>query len=80
MKDIHQRTREGSETARLNGKQIFRSANTKVVTKKSIAAKEIILKHSQDFNGGLNDLEVIKLTGLTRNTYYKYKGELKVAA
>ena len=39
--------------------------------------KEIILKHSIDFNGTLNDNEVMKLTGLSRNTYYKYKKELK---
>ena len=39
--------------------------------------KEIILKHSAEFNGNLNDIEVMKLTGLSRNTYYKYKKELK---
>ena len=39
--------------------------------------KEIILKHSKDFYGSLNDSECMKLTGLSRNTYYKYKRELK---
>ena len=49
-----------------------------VVTKKSIEAKAVILKHSQDFNGTLADPDVMRLTGLSRNTYYKYKRELRV--
>ena len=49
----------------------------KLTTKKSISAKEIILKHSKDFNGSLSDAECIQLTGISRNTYYKYKAELK---
>ena len=77
VEDLHQRTREGIETARLNGKQIGRKKDAKITTKKSIAAKEIIRKHSRDFNGTLSDVEVMQLTGLSRNTYYKYKRELK---
>lgn len=49
----------------------------KLTTKKSIEAKEVILKRSKDFNGDLSDLEVMKLTGVARGTYYKYKRELK---
>ena len=75
--DLHQRTKEGIETARLNGKQIGLTAGTKLTTKKSVASKEVILKHSKDFNGTLDDSEVMKLTGLARNTYYKYKREIK---
>ena len=75
--DLHQRTKEGIETARLNGKQIGLTAGTKLTTKKSVSSKEVILKHSKDFNGTLDDGEVMKLTGLARNTYYKYKRELK---
>lgn len=77
VEDLHQRTREGMETARLNGKQIGQKEGAKLTTKKSIASKEIILKHSKDFNGTLADADVMKLTGLARNTYYKYKKELK---
>jgi len=80
VEDLHQRTREGIETARLNGKQIGQRPGMKLVTKKSIAAKETIQRHSKDFGGTLSDVEVMKLTGLARNTYYKYKGELKAAA
>lgn len=75
--DLHQRTKEGMETARLNGKQIGLKEGTKLTTKKSLKAKEIILKHSRDFNGTLADEDVITLAGLSRNTYYKYKKELK---
>lgn len=77
VEDLHQRTKEGIETARLNGKQIGRKKDATVITKKSIAAKAVIQKHSKDFNGSLNDVEVMKLTGLARNTYYKYKRELR---
>lgn len=77
VEDLHQRTREGIETARLNGKQIGQLKGAKLTTKKSIKSKEIILKRSKDFNGDLTDPEMIKLTGLARGTYYKYKRELR---
>ena len=80
VQDLHQRTKEGIETARLNGKQIGQKQGAKLTTKKSIAAKEVIAKHSKDFNGTLSDIDVMKLTGLSRNTYYKYKAEMKEAA
>lgn len=51
-------------------------SGTKLVTKKSIAAKEIILKHNKTFGGSLNDLETITQAGITRKTFYKYKKEL----
>lgn len=60
-----------------NGKMPGRRPDVKVVTKKSVEAKALILKHSQDFNGTLCDLDVIRLTRLSRNTYYKYKRELR---
>lgn len=77
VQDLHQRTKEGIETARLAGKQIGQRQGAKLTTKKSIVAKEQIRKHSVDFGGSLSDSEVIKLTGLSRNTFYKYKRELK---
>lgn len=74
--DLHQRTKEGIETARLNGKQIGQIKGIKLTTKKSIQAKEDIIKYSKDFQGTLKDTEVMKLIGLARNTYYKYKKEI----
>jgi len=75
--DLHQRTREGLLTARLNGKQIGQVPGRKLHVKKAAAAKELILKHSRDFNGTLADTDCIKLIGIARNTYYKYKRELR---
>lgn len=79
VEDLHQRTREGIETARLSGKQIGLKQGTKLNVKKSAPAKEAICKYSKDFDGVLEDAEVIKLAGISRNTYYKYKRELKEA-
>lgn len=77
VQDLHQRTKEGIETARLNGKQIGQKQGAKLTTKKSIEAKKQIQKHSKDFDGTLSDADCMKLTGLARNTFYKYKRELK---
>ena len=74
--DLHQRTREGIETARLNGKQIGQQKGRKLNVKKAAAAKEIIRKHSRDFDGTLADAEVMQLAQVSRNTYYRYKREL----
>lgn len=77
ISDLHQRTAEGIETARLHGKQIGQRPGNKLITKKSIEAKKIIQRHSKVFGGSLSDVEVMKLAGISRNTYYKYKRELK---
>ena len=77
VKDLHQRTREGIAIAKLNGKQIGQPKGAKLTTQKSIAAKQIIKKHAKDFGGSLSDPEVIKLAGISRNSYYKYKRELR---
>ena len=46
-------------------------------TKKSKAAKEKIRIHCKAFGGTLDDVECMKLTGLARNTYYKYKRQIR---
>ena len=75
--DLHQRTREGLVTAKLNGKQVGRKKGTGFETKKSKAAKEKIRIHCKAFGGTLDDVECMKLTGLARNTYYKYKRQIR---
>ena len=77
--DLRQRTKEGIQTAKLNGKIPGRKHGAQITTKKSIAAKEVIKKYAKDFGGSLPDKDVMILTGLARNTYYKYKRELKAA-
>lgn len=74
---LHKRTAEGIAVARMNGKQIGRASGTKVETKKAREMKKRIYELSKDFNGSNTDSEVIKITGLARNTYYKYKAEIK---
>ena len=76
VSDLHQRTREGIETARLNGKQIGHPTGVKITTKKSIQAKEQIRKYSREYGGTLNDTDVIRLLGISRNMFYKYKREM----
>ena len=77
--DLHQRTKEGIETARLNGKAVGGSANKgkSLTTKKSIAAKKTILEHSKSFHGKLNNLEMMKLCGISEPTLLKYKKEIR---
>ena len=77
--DLHVRTSEGLLTAKLNGKRIGQPKGSKLTTKKSIEAKEVIKKHSKDFNGTLSDEECIILAGISRNSFYKYKKELREA-
>ena len=74
---LHKRTSEGIAVARAKGKQISRNTGTKVETKKAKPSKEKIKALSKEFNGTNTDLEVIAILGLARNTYYKYKAELK---
>jgi DNA invertase Pin-like site-specific DNA recombinase len=75
--DLHQRTAESLVIARLNGKQIGEKKGAKLTTKKSVKAKEIIKKYSKDFEGTLEDKDVIILAGISRNSYYKYKREIR---
>ncbi len=77
VRDLHQRTVEGIEIARLNGKQIGRAKGTKIEYESTKRKKQDIYKYSADFNGTLRDKEVIKLLGICRNSYYKYKREIK---
>ena len=77
LENIHIRTSEGIAVAKAEGKRIGISKGTKLVTKKSKQSKEIILKHSKEFNGTLSDVELIKLIGIAPNTYYSYKRQLK---
>ena len=88
---LHNRVKEGIKAVKeaneqyiLDGeldkvKQIGGVTGKKLTTKKSIEKKAEIQKHSIDFGGTLNDVDCMKLTGLSRNTYYKYKRELKEA-
>ena len=75
--DLHGRISEGMREAKKNGIRIGLPKGTTLTTKKSIECKAIIQKHSKDFGGSLDDPDVMKLCGCSRNSYYKYKKELK---
>lgn len=74
---LHKRISEGIARAEVEGKRIGTQRGATWNTKKSIRVKELIQKHSRDFNGSLSDEEVIKLAECSRNSYYKYKRELR---
>ena len=76
VQDLHRRTSEGIETARLHGKQIGQRKGAKLTTKKSIAAKEIIKRYNKSFGGGLSNENTWKLAGISKMTFYKYQREL----
>ena len=74
--DLHERTKEGIETARRAGKQIGQKSGAKLNVKKKEPKKAEIRKYCKDFDGTLTDKDTMRLVGLARNTYYKYKKEI----
>lgn len=77
VSDLHTRISEGIREAKKAGVKIGIPKGIKLTTKKSIECKEIIKKHCKDFGGTLEDPDVIVLCGCSRNSYYKYKKEIK---
>lgn len=75
--DLHSRISQGMREAKKNGVKIGLPQGTTLTTKKALECMAIIKKHSKDFGGSLEDSDVIKLCGCSRNSYYKYKRELK---
>lgn len=69
-------TSDGVRRAQAEGKQVGRLAGCKVETKKAKEAKQRIIELSRSFNGTLADADVIKVCGISRNSYYKYKKEI----
>lgn len=78
VSDLHSRISQGIREANKKGTQIDLEKGTSLTTEKSIRCKEIIKKHALDFGGTLSDTEVMTLCKISRNSYYKYKKELKL--
>ena len=74
---LHMRVSEGIARRKAEGKPVGRAKDSAIETKKAKQAKQDIMKHSKDFNGSLNDLDCMKLIGISRNSFYKYKRQLK---
>lgn len=78
--DLSIRTKQGLVTARMKGKTLGRPKGVKPITSKSVEMKKQIKRLSKAFGGNNTDAEIMAITGLARNTYYKYKRELLEAA
>lgn len=88
---LHQRTSEGVRRAQERferetalgleheKQQVGRVQGSKIETKKAKELKAKIIEHSKDFKGTLKDKDVMKLVGLekSRNTYYRYKMQIR---
>lgn len=74
---LHKRVKEGVRKAQASGKRVGIAKGQKLTTKKQLRALDEIRKYSKDFDGHNSDKEVIQITGLSRNTYYKYKALIK---
>ena len=75
IKDLHQRISEGIRESK---KQIGLKKGTKLQTRKAIKCREVITQriHLLD-SGELTDADLIKLCECSRNSYYKYKKQVK---
>ena len=79
---LHARTAEGVRKAQAAGKQIGRKAGSTAGEgfkeyAKAKHAKDIIRKHCKDFGGTLSDADTMKLAGCARNSFYRYKKQIK---
>ena len=77
VEDLHKRISEGLTQAKLNGSQVGRERGRTYETKKSVSMKEKIRKMSADFDGNMTDKEVMETLRIARNSFYKYKREMK---
>lgn len=77
--DLHERTKEGIETARRSGKAIggAATAGQSRTSKKSIEAKEKIKKYSKSFGGQMGNVELMEFCNITEPTLLKYKKEIR---
>ncbi len=76
VKALQARTREGIQTARMNGKRVGVAPGQKLNIKKKNPAKEAIKKYNKTFGGQLTNEDTWKLIGISKMTFYKYKNEI----
>ena len=83
VKDIQTRVKEGIRTAREKAEEkgeefkIGRPLGSKCERVNVTEIKQKIIKYSKDFNGEEKDKDLMGMLGISRNTYYKYKKELR---
>lgn len=76
VRSISARTREGMRASGAAKKISQSKKGTSYDVRKADSAKKMIIKYSKNFNGFLSDVDCLRLIGISRNTYYKYKREL----
>lgn len=64
-------------TAAVRGSHVGIRKGSRLTTQKSVRSKEQIRKLSKDFDGVMSDEELIKELNISRNSFYKYKRELR---
>ena len=74
--DLRQRTREGMQTAKEAGHIAGRREGVRIETAKAKEAKMQIRRLYKGFDGTNSVDEVLKITGISRNTFFKYCREL----
>lgn len=74
--DLHTRISEGLQQTQLSGVHVGREKGRTYESKKSVDMKKKIRKMSKDFDGSMNDKEVMEVLKIARNTFYKYKREM----
>lgn len=79
VEDLHTRTIEGIQTAKLSGKAVGGEANKGKTysTKKGETAKALIRKHSKSFGGTLTNQELKQMCNISEPTLLKYKKEIR---
>lgn len=73
--DLHQRTKEGIETARRAGKQIGAVKGQKNTVHKAELIKALIKKYSREFNGNNSDLETMAILETKTVTFVDSTGK-----
>ena len=77
-RDISERVKAGM-LAKESGEKISAARSGKTyTTTKAKTCKAQIAELSRDFDGVLTDAEVMRYVKVARNTYYKYKNEIKI--
>jgi hypothetical protein len=78
--NLSESVKAGLNRARQRGVVLGHLPGTTFITKKSLHSKGIIANYAKEFGGDMEDPEVMERCGCSRNSYYKYKRELRVEA
>lgn len=74
---LSQRTSEGLKQAKLMGSRVGRQPGQKVITKKHKNAIRYIKSNYELFGGCLTATECMRITQITKSTFYRYIDEIK---